>query len=209
MNLSVRGQSDGMLTIHNLNRQGLEPIDLTLDNGECMAVMGPSGSGKSLFLRAIADLDSNDGEVILDDVERSSIPAPQWRRQVSYVPAEPGWWADDVGSHFADKAAAAELTREMQFPDDVFSWPVERLSTGERQRLGLARALALQPRCLLLDEPTSGLDEETGARVEALIADRLASGTIALMVTHDFAQAMRFARRVLRLDAGKFEVGDL
>lgn len=105
--------------------------------------MGPSGSGKSQFLCAIADLDTNDGEVNLDDVERSSIPAPQWRRQVSYVPAEPRWWADDVGSHFANKPAIAELTREMRFPDDVFSWPVERLSSGERQRLGLARALTL------------------------------------------------------------------
>ena len=198
-----------MLTIQNLNRQGLEPIDLTLENGECLAVMGPSGSGKSLFLRAIADLDTNDGEVILDDVERSSIPAPQWRRQVSYVPAEPGWWADDVGSHFANKPAAEELTREMQFPDDVFSWPAERLSTGERQRLGLARALTLQPRCLLLDEPTSGLDQETGGCVEALIASCLAGGTMALMVTHDVAQAKRFARRVLRLDAGKSEIGAL
>ena len=79
-----------MLTIQNLNRQGLEPIDLILDNSECLAVMGPSGSGKSLFLRAIADLDTIDVEVILDEVEQSSIPVPQWRRQVSYVPAEPG-----------------------------------------------------------------------------------------------------------------------
>ena len=198
-----------MLTIQNLNRQGLEPVDVTLDNGECLAVMGPSGSGKSLFLRAIADLDTNDGQVILGEVERSSIPAPQWRRQVSYVPAESGWWADDVGSHFANKPTAAELTREMQFPDDVFSWPVDCLSTGERQRLGLARALTLRPRCLLLDEPTSGLGQETGGRVEALIASNLVGGTMALMATHDGAQAERFARRVLRLDALKSEIGAL
>ena len=78
-----------MLTIQNLNRQGMEPIDLILDSGECLAVIGPSGSGKSLFLFAMADLSTNDGEVILDEVQRSSTPVPQWRRQVSYVPAEP------------------------------------------------------------------------------------------------------------------------
>ncbi len=83
--------------------------------------MGPSGSGTSLFLRAIADLDTIDFEVFLDEVEQSSIPVPQWRRQDSYAPAEPGWRADDVGSHFANKPTTAELTREMQFPDDVFS----------------------------------------------------------------------------------------
>ena len=61
----------------------------------------------------------------------------------SYALAEPDWWADDVGSHFAHELITAQLTREMQFPDNVFSWPVERLSSGERQRLGLARALTL------------------------------------------------------------------
>ena len=125
------------------------------------------------------------------------------------MPAEPGLWADDVGGHFANKPTTAELTREMQFLDDVFSWPVERLSTGECQRSSLARALTLQPRCRLLDEPTSGLDQGTGGRVEALIASSLAGSTMVLMVTDDVAQAKGFARWVLRLDAGKSEIGAL
>ena len=86
-----------------------------------MALIGPSDSGTSLFIRAIADLDTIDVEVILDEVEQSSIPARNSGAKDSYAPAEPGWWVDDVGSHFANEPTTAELTREMQFPDDVFS----------------------------------------------------------------------------------------
>ena len=179
-----------------------------LNNGECLAKMGPSSSGKSLFLRAIADLDTIDVEVILDEVERLSIPAPQWRRQVSYMPAEPGFWADDVGGHFANEPTTAEMTREMQFPNDVFSWPVERPLDRRMPTLVLASTNASTP--LPFARRTDiGLDQGTGGRVEALIASSLAGSTMVLMVTDDVAQAKGFARRVLRLDAGKSKIGAL
>ncbi len=82
-------------------------------------------------------------------------------------------------------------------PDDCHAWPIARLSTGERQRLGLVRALALEPRVLLLDEPTSGLDDAATEAVEGLIRARLAAGASALWVTHDAQQGRQLARRAL------------
>src|ERR1700704_4918847 len=77
------------------------PFELNLGTGACAAITGPSGSGKSLFLRMIADLDPNQGEVWLNGRARASMSAPQWRRQATYVAAESGWWADVVIEHFA------------------------------------------------------------------------------------------------------------
>jgi ABC-type phosphate transport system ATPase subunit len=83
------------------------------------------------------------------------------------------------------------------------AWPVARLSTGERQRLALARALELEPRALLLDEPTSGLDPEAASKVEDLLRRRLAQGVVIVLVTHDRDQAKRIADRRLSMEHGR------
>jgi phosphate-transporting ATPase len=192
-----------MLELIDLARPGLQPVNLRVSKGECVAVRGPSGAGKTLFLRAIADLDPNTGRVMLEGHEREAMPAWQWRRLVSYVPAEPGWWADTVGEHFGDWDAGASLVRALRLPADAHGWPVMRCSTGERQRLALVRALLLEPRVLLLDEPTSGLDADAVEVVESLVRTRLAEGMAAIWVTHQDAQAARVARRTLFVEAGR------
>ena len=90
------------LKVRDLHTPILKPASFALSSGECIAIRGPSGAGKTLLLRAIADLDPNAGVVTLEDRDRSTIPGPHWRRLVGYVPAEPGWWAETVGEHFAD-----------------------------------------------------------------------------------------------------------
>lgn len=192
-----------MLHVRGLRRPGLGPIDLSLAAGECVALSGPSGAGKSLLLRAIADLDPSDGAVSLDGTARESVAAPAWRRRVTYVAAESAWWADRVGAHFADAAAAHPIVQGLGLPAAALDWPVARLSTGERQRLALARALALAPPVLLLDEPTAALDPEATAAVETALRDRLDNGCAILMVTHDAAQAGRLAGRRFRVADGK------
>jgi len=192
-----------MLEVRRLFRPGLEVAPFVLADGACIAVRGPSGSGKTLLLRAIADLDPNDGEVLLDGEVCAAMPAPRWRRKVTYVAAEPGWWADTVGAHFLDWTAAEPLVEALLLPAECRKWPILRLSTGEKQRLGLIRALAQAPRVLLLDEPTGALDADAAAAAERLLAERFAAGTSALWVTHDAAQAARVATRCLAVEHGR------
>jgi len=191
-----------MLTVRDLTTPMLKPASLSVAPGECVAVEGPSGAGKSVLLRAIADLDPNRGEVRWNGQAREAMPAPQWRRMVAYVAAESGWWTDRVDAHFADPGAALPLVEALGLPAEALEWPVVRLSTGERQRLALARTLALRPAVLLLDEPTAALDAASVERVEALLRDELGRGTAILLVTHAPGQAERLATRRLRLEEG-------
>jgi putative ABC transport system ATP-binding protein len=195
------------LVVKQLRSAFAGPFELNLDIGACAAITGPSGSGKSLFLRMIADLDPNEGEVWLNDRARASMAAPEWRRQVSYVAAESGWWADTVIEHFAARRRGEieALSTRLGLRGDLLEAPVAQLSTGEKQRLSLVRALLPNPPVLLLDEPTGPLDEESVARVEALLLERIASGIAILLVTHDPNQAARLGSRHYRIVAGRME----
>jgi len=177
------------------------PIRLDIMAGECIGISGPSGSGKSLFLRAVADMEPHEGIVLLDGTAQDQIAAPQWRRQVALAPAESVWWFDTVGDHFADSDATG-LAR-MELAPQILSWPVSRLSSGERQRLALLRMLENRPRLLLLDEPTANLDEANTARVEALIrAYCEQTGASVVWVGHQKAQLQRVADRIVRMAGG-------
>jgi len=191
----------GMLTCTDLVTAFLGPLSFRLDAGTIVALAGASGSGKSLLLRALADLDPAQGHVTLDTVPREAIPAPDWRRRVVLVPAESGWWEDRVGAHFP--ADPGDLPARLALPGDVLDWPVARLSTGERQRLALARAIALAPQVLLLDEPTSSLDPTAVTAAEAAIRAEAGRGAAVLIVTHDPEQARRLAGRRLGMADGR------
>jgi putative ABC transport system ATP-binding protein len=195
------------LRVKRLRSAYAGPFELDLGKGACAAITGPSGSGKSLFLRMIADLDPNEGEIWLNGRERGSMPAPDWRKQVTYVAAESGWWADTVIEHFPATARSeiAALSARLGIRPDLLDAPVAQLSTGEKQRLSLVRALLPNPPVLLLDEPTGPLDEDSVTRVEALLKERLAAGTSILLVTHNPTQAERLGMQRYRMMAGHME----
>jgi phosphate-transporting ATPase len=138
-----------------------------------------------------------------------TMSGPEWRRLVGYLPAEPGWWADTVWEHFTDWVAAAGIARDLGFSDDAKGWLIARLSTGERLRLALVRALMVGPKVLLLDEPTAALDPASVGAVESLIVARVRAGLSVLWVTHDMEQARRIAVRRLVVSGGQVrEEGD-
>jgi ABC-type lipoprotein export system ATPase subunit len=116
---------------------------------------------------------------------------------VIYCGADSGWWRDRVADHFAASALTGirALAGRLGLTDELIDGPVARLSTGERQRMALARAIVLDPPVLLLDEPTGPLDQDSVARVEALLRERMEHGTTLLLVTHDPAQAARLGGR--------------
>lgn len=176
------------------------PFSFSVDRGECVALSGPSGCGKTLLLRALADLDPAEGRVELDGIDRNAIAAPEWRRQVGWLPAESSWWFSCVEDHFSkDWKNNFQTLEHLGFASDVSSWDVERLSTGERQRLALFRLLLNEPKVLLLDEPTAALDVSNVWKVEEVIeAYRKTSGAAVVWVSHDPEQILRTADRHLQ-----------
>ena len=169
------------------------PYSFSVAAGECLAIAGPSGCGKTLLLRGIADLDPHAGEVHLANVACSELSGPEWRQRVCYLPAESLWWFDRVGEHFHCPDVA--LLSRLGFDEGVLATEVQRLSTGERQRLGLARLLQRSPEVLLLDEPTASLDPHATERVEQVVQDLQTRGTTVVWVSHDAGQAARVATR--------------
>ena len=187
------------LCVVDLRFRGLGPVTLAVEPGRCLCLSGPSGAGKTLPLRAIADLDPSEGEILLDHLPASSIEGPLWRRRVGLLPAESRWWTDRVGDRFPAEGAA--WFDPLGLPAESLDWEIRRLSTGERQRLALARLLGNRPDALLLDEPTASLDPDNVGRAErALRSYREETGAALVWVTHDPAQIERVAdeHRIVR-----------
>ena len=190
------------IVISGLSYHNLGPYNFRIAGGECVCVSGQSGAGKTLMLRALADIDPHTGSVALNGRESLAFNAPAWRQRVALLPAESQWWADTVGEHGID-ASQGQLS-EVGFEPDVLEWQISRLSTGERQRLAVVRLLARTPDVLLLDEPTANLDAQNAQRVETVLLSYGASRQAALLwVSHSPEQIRRIARRCLRFDGSR------
>jgi len=211
----------GALRLEAVRPRVLAPVNLSLAAGELVFICGPSGSGKSLLLRAVADLDPHAGEVWLGSEARSTMAPARWRRRVGLLPAEAFWWADAVGEHFPATTGRVQdvgervapgsadggldgLLAALGFAPDVLDWSVARLSTGERQRLALARLLAQRPEALLLDEATANLDPSNRERVELVTAAyRAGQAAAVLWVSHDPEQRERLGGRQFGIRDGR------
>ncbi len=196
-----------MLKIEKLDVLNIKASELCLVFGECIALCAPSGAGKSVFLKGLADLLENEGILSLKDQDRDVIAAPAWRQQVTYVGPKATWWEDEVKAHFHDLDWLVDMMGRLDISPDAMNWSVSRLSNGEAQRLCLLRALEVhkgnEASILLLDEPTSALDDKRARQVEALLQDYLIAKRIGvLFVSHDERQVSRFAQKVWRIEDG-------
>ena len=178
------------------------PVSFSLDAGECLCLSGPSGTGKSLLLRAIADLDPHEGSVWLDGTASDAIAPALWRCRVGLLPPDSSWWLPRAIDHFHDGQPLP--LDSLGLEPGLLGEPVARLSSGERQRLALLRLLANTPRVLLLDEPTANLDPASTLRVEAVIGEfRKTHQAAVIWVSHDPAQIARVANRHLRVSGSE------
>ncbi|MCH2613529.1 MAG: ATP-binding cassette domain-containing protein [Opitutales bacterium] len=190
------------LSIRNLQFLDWRDINLTIGDGEVVCLLGESGSGKSLLLRAIADLIVSQGVIELEGAERSSVSSLEWRRKVGYLPAEMFWWEDSGRAHFLNPPSNQSLG-SLRLSRDCLDWSPNRLSMGERQRLGILRMLDREPAYLLLDEPTANLDETNSSLAEnRLLAYIRERGKGALWVSHSSEQAGRVGDRTLQMKDG-------
>ena len=191
----------------------LDHVSFEVATGEVVALLGPSGSGKTTLLRVIAGLQPADsGTVLLDGSSLDGVPAH--RRSVGLVFQDEQLFPHlDVRANVAFGLRMAGRSRHEQAArvDELLALVglpgfadrrVTSLSGGEAKRVALARSLAPAPAVLLLDEPLTGLDPELHDRLATDLAALLRrTGTTALMVTHDLAEAATIADRTVTLAA--------
>jgi len=172
-------------------------------------VIGPNGAGKTSLLRALAGIDLEAGHVLIAGEELAQAPPPRRMRLLAFLPATRSLvWpisTRDVialGLPSPDSARVGELLKLLEL-DALADRPVDHLSTGERSRVLIARALAPRPRLLLLDEPLSNLDPYWVLRtLQILNSEARQSGCAVLTSVHDLNQIWAF-ERVLLVDGGR------
>lgn len=211
----MHGLSLDDVTVRFGDVTAVDAVSLSIPRGEVFALLGPSGSGKSSLLRAIAGLEPCTGEIAFDGESVMRMPPHKRRFALMFQDGQLFPHLDVAGnvgyalrvSGGATRPAVAERVGELLELVGLRGFEVRRvtdLSGGEQQRVALARSLAASPRVLLLDEPLSSLDRELRERLAGELHDILrAAGVTAILVTHDHDEAGVIADRVGILDAGR------
>jgi phospholipid/cholesterol/gamma-HCH transport system ATP-binding protein len=217
-----------MIEFRNLHKsfdtqQVLRGVDLVVEEGETLALLGPSGTGKSVLIKhAMGLLEPDEGDVIVDGISIANASAKELRavrRRIGYVfqnaalfdsltVAENLWLAqtDEREDRRIEQccADAEELLRRVNLSPSVMTKYPSELSGGMRKRVGVARAIAHKPRYLLWDEPTTGLDPVNADNIDELILELGRQlGVTSIVVTHDLDTAFEVGDRIALLYEGR------
>jgi ATP-binding cassette subfamily B protein len=196
----------------------LDEVSLTINPGETVALVGPSGAGKTTIVQMIQRFyDPREGEVRLDGMPLTALARPEFRKEIALVPQDPVIFADSARENIrfgrpeatdAEVEAAAQAAAAHEFiaklPEGYDTYVGERgvmLSGGQKQRIAIARAILRNAPVLLLDEATSALDAESERLVQAAV-DRVAEGRTTIIVAHRLATVKK-ADRIVVMEEGR------
>lgn len=226
---SILNMSTSILTLQNVtiyqeNNPVLTQVNLEVNRGEFIYLIGKTGSGKSSFLKTLyADLPLTDGEGVIVDYDLKALKEkdiPYLRRKLGVVFQDFKLLPDrnvKENLEFVLKATGWTVKEEMEVKIDEVLDKVgmknyqtkmpHQLSGGEQQRIAIARALLNDPELILADEPTGNLDPQTSVEVMDVLRKINENGKTVLMATHDYALLLKFPSKTLKFDEGKvFEV---
>ena len=212
-----------MLEVKNIcksfdGKEVLKNINLKVEKGEKVIIIGPSGSGKSTFLRTLNLLESIDsGEIILENNKiNTKTNIDQYRQNIGMVfqsfnlfnnlTVKENIMLAPVTLKLKTKEEAEkeakELLKKINLKDKANKYP-NQLSGGEKQRVAIVRALAMNPKVMLFDEPTSALDPEMVSEVLNLMKELATSGMTMIIVTHEMGFAKEIGSKIVFMDKGK------
>lgn len=197
-------------------------VDVQLMAGQNLAIVGPTGAGKSLLLRCLAGLDAADeGRIAIDDKPLGQWPMPAYRARVVYLHQRPALWEGTVEDNLRaalrlaahrskgyDRSVAIRRLETFNRDGSFLEKNAADLSGGEAQIVALTRALSVEPSVLLLDEPSASMDAAATEQAEELVARWVAEapGRASMWTSHDAAQVERVADRTLTLGSSQATV---
>ncbi|MBC9119138.1 amino acid ABC transporter ATP-binding protein [Fructobacillus fructosus] len=192
-----------MIQIQNLTKQFgdktiFKNLSLTLDDGEILTVMGPSGIGKTTLIKVLTGLEEAQSGTITIENEQFPVGTPQVSKQFALIFQDFNLFPHLTMKENIELAPkivkkedlpsitqkTSELLRKLNITEQANLYPYQ-LSGGQKQRVAIARALAMEPQVIIYDEPTSGLDEQSTKQVESIMLQLKKEGVSQLVVTHD------------------------
>ncbi len=218
--------AQALIQVHDLKKyynggdvKALDGVTADICKGDVMAVIGPSGGGKSTFLRSLNLLEKpTSGSIIFDgvDITGKKVNLPLHRQKMGMVFQHFNLFPNKTvldnltmapvkikkQSRVEAEEKAMALLKRVGLADRAHDWPAQ-LSGGQKQRVAIVRALAMEPEVMLFDEPTSALDPEMVGEVLEVMKELAQSGMTMVVVTHEMAFAREVGSRVLFMDAGK------
>ena len=218
--------AQALIQVHDLKKyynggdvKALDGVTADICKGDVMAVIGPSGGGKSTFLRSLNLLEKpTSGSIIFDgvDITGKKVDLPLHRQKMGMVFQHFNLFPNKTvldnltmapvkikkQSRTEAEEKAMALLKRVGLADRAHDWPAQ-LSGGQKQRVAIVRALAMEPEVMLFDEPTSALDPEMVGEVLEVMKELAQSGMTMVVVTHEMAFAREVGSRVLFMDAGK------
>ncbi|MGT2887124.1 ATP-binding cassette domain-containing protein [Streptococcus didelphis] len=194
----------------------LDQISFTVEEGDFMSIVGPSGSGKSSLLKLASSLISpSKGDILFYDNSLEDLDLIAFRKEVSYCFQTPYLFGESVEDNIdfpftirnkeVDQKRVKELFALFKMDIAYLKEDVKKLSGGEKQRIALIRQLLFPPKLLLLDEVTSALDAVNKEIVETVITNLHENGVTILWVTHDLEQSRKYANKIMTIIDGKLD----